>query len=633
MRTLTIIRMLLLSMILCLGFSCSDNDDNSNNDNRDIPQITEPLPDINTPQTAGSTITITGTNFKDDCEIVLREAVQTKSISRVYFPAIISRSSTSISFVVPEGIDGTFDIAIKQAGKEYTIGTIVLKSNLTGIWKWIKSTSSGQTEEHESRYFIINQDGTGSYIIDDNETEYTWSIEESTITITYSNKEQLVVTIKEINSQILTVEYQADNQTWEESLIKADSGYIVIRNQAITLGSSNISLTEAICKGQYTSTTEEVTFGICYSNTNDTPTIDTDKSISATNAENEGVFAIHLTNLNKGETYYYRAYLIKGNKVRYGEVKSFSTANIITQRVTNIEHQKATCFGQYNSKAPTLEYGICYSKDGSAPTVDANKTAATSANKNGEYSVLLKGLSPSSTYYYRAYIITAEEEIFYGEVKSFKTIGVQTVGYTKKDDNAICKGKYYSTENVPTEYGICYSTSNNTPTTSDRKVTSSDLNEAGEFTAKITGLKYEETYHYRAYVIVNDEISYGEIKSIHLDFPVGTWKQTLLEIDEGSKHWEEKRDNIIIYLENGKIATLNGSELIIDEKSSYSYDESTHILNSTYYDADDQEMTTITGKVTMTNNGFKLIIETKEDTYTRIATNTFIRQPDAPGTN
>ena len=431
-------KLLLWGLILCIASACSDDD---KTDNSDAPKLTTPLPDVSTPQTAGSTVTITGTGFKDDCEVHLTEVAQTRWSARVFIPIITKRSETSISFIIPEGADGTFNVTIKQDGKEFLIGKIALKSNLTGIWQWVRSISGGITEEQHNQYFVIQADGNGYHSNNGERNKFTWSIDGKKITILYTEQEKLEVSIEDITATTLKVEYKEGSKTWQEELIRVEDiagGDIEEpgeeeskENKATTLDYSNVILKEATCSGQYLSEDKNAVYGICYGTT-DNPNIET-KAIAASNADN-----------------------------------------------------------------------------------------------SGKYSVKLNELTPNTTYHYRAYL-TVKDTTYYGEALSFKTMAINTIGYKDEDKNTTFTGQYIKEKQELSEYGICYSTENQTPTTEDTKVSASNANAEGTFSITVNDLKTDKKYYYRAYIIFNGTTYYGEVLIWERNLLVGKWKMTLQE--------------------------------------------------------------------------------------------------------
>ena len=420
MEKLKITKIILLGILLCFSWGCSDDD---NNDNSNAPQLTNPLPDISIPQIAGNTITIIGTGFKNDCEVLLTEIAQTKWSTKVFIPIITNKSSTNISFIVPEGAEGTFSVTIKQDGKEYPIGKITLKSNLIGIWQWIKSTSSETIEEHVNQYFVIQPGGSGYYSDNGEKNEIAWDIDNNKLTIIFINQEKLEVTIEKITATTLKIKYQEAGKTWQEDLSKvdeigggSDEPEPPQHHEVTTLDASNISLTEATCSGQYSSTAESITYGICYSSTNEDPKTDTDGVVIASNADGEGKFNVKLDKLTENATYFYRAYLTVEDKTYYGNVESFKTVSVKTLGYKD-DNETTSFIGQYlNGNKDLSEYGICYSMDNKMPTVTDTKIIASNVNEEGIFFITVDNLKSGKKYYYRAFIIV-NGNIYYGETQ------------------------------------------------------------------------------------------------------------------------------------------------------------------------------------------------------------------------
>lgn len=61
-------------------------------------------------------------------------------------------------------------------------------------------------------------------------------------------------------------------------------------------------------------------YGHCYSNTTSNPNINNNK-ISLGTATSTGAYFTTLNNMQAGITYYYRAYAVTGNKIKYGKIK------------------------------------------------------------------------------------------------------------------------------------------------------------------------------------------------------------------------------------------------------------------------------------------------------------------------
>ena len=130
----------------------------------------------------------------------------------------------------------------------------------------------------------------------------------------------------------------------------------------------------------------------------------------------------------------------------------------------------------------------------------------------GSFSATMTGLNWSTTYYYRAYAVTASSTV-YGEQQSFTTRdGIPTL--TTTDVTNITAISATSGGNITDNgglnimaRGVCWSTSPN-PTVSDSHTTNGTG--TGSFTSSITGLEISTTYYVRAYATTSAGTGYGE---------------------------------------------------------------------------------------------------------------------------
>ncbi|PTX63793.1 putative secreted protein (Por secretion system target) [Kordia periserrulae] len=128
-----------------------------------------------------------------------------------------------------------------------------------------------------------------------------------------------------------------------------------------------------------------------------------------------------------GTTYYYRAWANSSEEgLAYGDVLSFvlvSDATVSTVSVSNITDTTAEMGGNIvdNGGGTISERGVVYSSTNTNPIIggadvvkDINETAMN------PFSEVITGLSPNTTYYFRAYVIN-EAGTRYGAVVSFST--------------------------------------------------------------------------------------------------------------------------------------------------------------------------------------------------------------------
>ena len=108
-----------------------------------------------------------------------------------------------------------------------------------------------------------------------------------------------------------------------------------------------------------------------------------------------------------------------------GEILSeavWQPINVETLETSNITTEKAICKGKLNADSMDVEclYGICYSDDNNNPTVENDFTITSTIEQNKIFQSELSGLKANTTYFYCAYIKIGNN-IFYGDVKQFKT--------------------------------------------------------------------------------------------------------------------------------------------------------------------------------------------------------------------
>ncbi len=304
-----------------------------------------------------------------------------------------------------------------------------------------------------------------------------------------------------------------------------------------TDAASNISINSAKLQGTVTTkgTFNISEYGICWSSTNTNPTTADAKSTKTGNITTfPSVFTVDATNLSVNTTFNYRAYVISNGVTTYGNTLSFKTLAVTLPSVKTdavllvfINSAKLQGIVEVKGSYEISEHGICWSSRNSVPTITDSKASKTNALAVFPtiYNVDANNLTANTTYYFRAYVIS-NGVVSYGNVLTFKTNPIvlptlSTDGSSIVTDlirnlngTILTKGSYDITE-----YGMCWSFTNSTPTTSDSKGSKSG-NPAtfpSRFSIEASGLQSSRTYYYRSYVISNGVTTYGSV----LNFSTG----------------------------------------------------------------------------------------------------------------
>ena len=177
--------------------------------------------------------------------------------------------------------------------------------------------------------------------------------------------------------------------------------------------------------------------GFCWSATKEVPTVDDSVNdlTSQLTSENATLSAA-LTDLTPNTTYYIRAYATNEQGTSYSEVFTFTTTEAKAPTFSAITEKESSDFAVTVEATVTdagttaiSKAGFCWSATKEVPTVDDSVNDLTSqlTSENATLSAALTDLTPSTTYYIRAYA-TNEQGTSYSEVFTFKT------GYKNADN-------------------------------------------------------------------------------------------------------------------------------------------------------------------------------------------------------
>jgi uncharacterized protein (TIGR02145 family) len=259
--------------------------------------------------------------------------------------------------------------------------------------------------------------------------------------------------------------------------------------------------------------------GICWSKTNNTPTIADSKTTGTTAS---GSFTSVMNNLEENTTYYVRAYATNSAGTGYGNVVTFTTAvelklpQLTTAAITNLAYNTATSGGTItgNGGATITVSGICWSKTNNTPTLADSTKVGTTAS--GSFTSVMNNLDENTTYYVRAFA-TNSVGTGYGNVVTFTTpINITvpeltTAAITNLAYNTATSGGTITDDGgaAITASGICWSKTNNTPTVDDSKTIGTTA--SGSFTSVMNSLDENTTYYVRAYATNSAGTGYGNV--------------------------------------------------------------------------------------------------------------------------
>lgn len=173
--------------------------------------------------------------------------------------------------------------------------------------------------------------------------------------------------------------------------------------------------------------------GFCWS-ISENPTINSTGICNLGDSERAKDFTYTATSLEPSTIYYVRAYAENAEGISYSNQMKFQTMgtpqlpSVATGEVRNVQTTHAEVNGNILDMGNTnaiLQYGHVWSTKAN-PTVNDSKTQLGSTTSTGFYVSTLSGLTPSTTYYVRAYV-TNSVGTSYGEQKTFRTSSVISI--------------------------------------------------------------------------------------------------------------------------------------------------------------------------------------------------------------
>ena len=257
--------------------------------------------------------------------------------------------------------------------------------------------------------------------------------------------------------------------------------------------------------------------GICWATTPN-PTIEDSKAAGGNQLNT--AYTCNMTGLTPAATYYVRAYATTDITTSYSEQISFrlkdGAATATIGEIKNITALTASCsVNVTDAGGGTLQNcGICWATTPN-PTIEDSKTAGGN-QLNTAYTCNLTQLTPATTYYVRGYA-TTDITTAYSEQVTFTTytgLPDLTTTTTTATSTQITSGGNIARDggyNI-TARGVCYSTTNSSPTIEDSYTTAGVG--TGAFSTIITDVKVSTTYYVRAYATNSIGTSYGGVMKV-----------------------------------------------------------------------------------------------------------------------
>jgi len=228
-----------------------------------------------------------------------------------------------------------------------------------------------------------------------------------------------------------------------------------------------------------------------------------------------GLFSANLTTgLTPGTTYYYRAKAVGDGTPQYGTEKSFTTLttapSVTTDNATSVATISATLNGNLTALGTATSVIVSFEWGTTAGGPYTSLTDNQTMTSAGAFPANLTGLTPGTTYYYKAKAVG--DATVRGDEMSFTT---STMPPSVTTDNttslattsATLKGNLTA---LGTATSVNVSFQWGTTTSYGSETTPQSVSAIGIFSANLTGLTAHTTYHFRAKAVGDGSAVYGD---------------------------------------------------------------------------------------------------------------------------
>lgn len=234
---------------------------------------------------------------------------------------------------------------------------------------------------------------------------------------------------------------------------------------------------------------------------------------------------------------------------------------VTTSDATNITSTSATVNGNIVEVGSEniINYGHCWSTSPN-PTIDlATKTQFGAASSATTFNSSLINLLPNTKYYVRAYATISNSTVYSNEITITTLAATSFDVLTQNINVGNMTATVYGNVSVQgtmtvTQYGHCWSISNELPTTQDSKTIFSNAYQSTTFSSIINNISIKNTYIYvRAYATDGNIIKYGN--TVIFFFPNNKFSFT--DNRDGQSYQAIQIGNQIWMTENLNYATTN----------------------------------------------------------------------------
>lgn len=225
-----------------------------------------------------------------------------------------------------------------------------------------------------------------------------------------------------------------------------------------------------------------------------------------------GAFSAELSGLTPGTTYYFRVKADGDGDPLYGPEKSFTTPTIppsvATGDASSVDTVSAMLNGDLMSLGTAGNVTVSF-EWGTTPGSYAYITADQARTSTGAFSAYLGGLTPGTTYYFRAKA-DGDGDPVYGPEKSFTSLTLPPSVMTGSATEVHCMAATLNgiLDSLGTVDSVRVSFEWGMTTAYGNETAPQVLTAAGSFNAVLTGLAPNTTYHFRARAL-GDGVAYG----------------------------------------------------------------------------------------------------------------------------